>query len=50
MHDGGVETLEETVNIMADMQLNQQLTDEEVKKIADFMNSLSDKILAMNKK
>jgi cytochrome c peroxidase len=50
MHDGGMETLEETVKLMADIQLNQQLTDVEVKKIVAFMNSLSDKILAINKK
>ena len=50
MHDGGVETLEETVKLMADIQLNQQLTDFEIKKITAFLNSLSDKILAMNKK
>jgi len=50
MHDGGVETLEETVKLMADIQLNQQLTDVEIKKITAFLNSLSDKILAMNKK
>ncbi len=48
-HDGAVASLEEAVRIMGDIQLNQQFTDEEVSKIVAFLNSLSDKLLAVNK-
>lgn len=39
-HDGSVETIEEAINIMADVQLNKQLTAEEVEAISAFLNSL----------
>lgn len=45
-HDGEVKTLEEAVKIMADIQLAQQLSDQEVKKIVLFLNTLTDKNLA----
>jgi len=46
-HDGAVVSLNEAVKIMADIQLGQKLTDEEVNKITAFLNSLSDKTRAM---
>jgi cytochrome c peroxidase len=39
-HDGSVETIEEAINIMADVQLNKELTAEEVEAIFAFLNSL----------
>ncbi len=45
-HDGSVQTLEEAVRKMAHLQLNKQLSDEEVKKIVTFLNALTDKNLA----
>jgi cytochrome c peroxidase len=39
-HDGSVETIEEAINIMADVQLNKELTAEEVEAISAFLNSL----------
>ena len=40
-HDGSVETLEEAVWIMGKIQLNQNLTDEEVDHIVSFLHTLS---------
>ncbi len=42
-HDGAVETLEEAVRQMAYLQLNKELTDEEVKSIVTFLHALTDK-------
>lgn len=39
-HDGGVWDLKVAIRIMAQLQLNKQLTDEEVDRIADFLGSL----------
>jgi cytochrome c peroxidase len=39
-HDGGVWDLKEAIRIMGKVQLNKQLTDEEVDRIADFLGSL----------
>jgi cytochrome c peroxidase len=39
-HDGSVETIEEAISIMADVQLNKELTAEEVEAISAFLNSL----------
>ena len=38
--DGGVWDLKEAIRIMGKLQLNKQLTDEEVDRIADFLHSL----------
>jgi cytochrome c peroxidase len=43
-HDGSVESLEEAVGIMADVQLNKQLTDEEVENITAFLKSLTGEV------
>ncbi|MEQ1570203.1 MAG: cytochrome c peroxidase [Myxococcota bacterium] len=40
-HDGSVATLEEAVKTMADYQLGKQLTDDEVKKIVAFLDTLT---------
>ena len=45
-HDGEVKTLETAVKDMASIQLGQNLTDQEVKKIVLFLNTLTDKNLA----
>lgn len=42
-HDGGAETLEEAVRQMAHLQLNKNLSDEEVKSIVTFLKALTDK-------
>ncbi|MCF7921556.1 MAG: c-type cytochrome [Candidatus Marinimicrobia bacterium] len=42
-HDGGVETLEETIKMMGDMQLMQQISDEEASKIAAFLKTMNGK-------
>ncbi len=41
-HDGSVNTLEEAVKIMADINLGKQLTDEQLKSIIAFLKSLTD--------
>lgn len=46
MHDGKVNTLKEATVLMADIQLDKNLTDEEAGKIVKFMESLSDIKLA----
>ncbi len=46
MHDGKVETLKEAIVLMADIQLDKKLTDDEVNKIAKFLESMSDIKLA----
>lgn len=40
-HDGSVWTLEEAVNTMADIQLGQKLSDQEVKEMVAFLESLT---------
>ena len=40
-HDGSVKDLNEAIKIMAQAELGKELSDEEVKKIASFMNSLT---------
>lgn len=40
-HDGSVKSLEETIKIMAKNQLNQQLTDAELKNMVAFLNALT---------
>lgn len=40
-HDGAVESLEEAVKIMAKLELNKDLTDEQAKDIATFLGSLT---------
>lgn len=42
-HDGRVETLDEAVRTMAKLQLDRQLSDEQVKDIVSFLRALSDK-------
>ena len=42
-HDGGVESLEETIIMMGDMQLMQQISDEEASKIAAFLKTMDGK-------
>lgn len=44
MHDGSVESLEESVRIMAMSESNMQLGDEEVENIAAFLRALTGKI------
>ena len=41
LHDGSVETLDETIRIMARYELGQQLTDEQVADIRAFLGSLT---------
>jgi len=43
-HDGSVQDLGESVKIMAKLQLNKDLSDEEVKSISTFLNSLSGEV------
>ncbi|MBC8377403.1 MAG: c-type cytochrome [FCB group bacterium] len=42
-HDGGVESLEKTIQMMGDMQLMQQISDEEAAKIAAFLKTMNGK-------
>ncbi len=42
MHDGKVNSLEESINLMADIQLDEKVTKEEIEKIQKFLNALSD--------
>ncbi|MBT3229040.1 MAG: c-type cytochrome [Candidatus Marinimicrobia bacterium] len=42
-HDGGVESLEETIIMMGDMQLMQQISAEEAAKIAAFLKTMDGK-------
>jgi len=44
LHDGSIETLEETVRIMADYQLGKTLTDQQVADMVAFMKALTGKI------
>ena len=41
-HDGAVASLEEAIQVMAELQLGKTLSDEETSDIAAFLNSLSD--------
>ncbi len=51
MHDGNIETLKESIVLMADIQLDKVLTDDEVNKIEKFLGSMSDiKLAKANKK
>jgi len=43
MHDGGMESLEETIVMMGDIQLMQQISSEEAAKIAAFLASMNGK-------
>ncbi len=43
-HDGSVKDLGESVKIMAKLQLNKELSEEEVKSIVAFLNSLSGEV------
>ncbi|MFN3196645.1 MAG: cytochrome-c peroxidase [Chlorobiota bacterium] len=43
-HDGSVESLDEAVAIMADVQLNKQLTDEEIDNITAFLKTLTGEV------
>ena len=43
-HDGSVESLEEAVAIMAEVQLNKQLTDEEIENITAFLKTLTGEV------
>ena len=42
-HDGGVASLEKTIQMMGDMQLMQQISDEEAAKIAGFLKTMNGK-------
>lgn len=48
-HDGSVKDLEETVRIMADVQLNYQLRPDQVKHIVAFLNALTGEVPAQYK-
>ncbi|MCK5456236.1 MAG: c-type cytochrome, partial [Melioribacteraceae bacterium] len=50
MHDGAVETLKESIVLMADIQLDKVLTEDEVNKIEKFLGSMSDIKLAKARK
>jgi cytochrome c peroxidase len=41
LHDGSIETLEETVRLMADVQLGRELTDDQVESILTFLRALT---------
>ena len=43
-HDGGVESLSESVKIMAKLQLNKDLTDEQVVEISTFLKALTGEV------
>ena len=43
-HDGGVESLSESVKIMAKLQLNKDLTDEQVVEISTFLKTLTGEV------
>jgi cytochrome c peroxidase len=43
-HDGSIKTLEEAVKIIAKLQLNKDLTDQEVKEIVTFLRTLTGKV------
>ena len=43
-HDGSVESINETVKVMAKLQLNKDLTDEELQDIVVFMNTLTGEV------
>jgi len=45
-HDGSVDTLEEAIKIIAKVNLNRDLTDEEVSQITAFLNSLTGQVPA----
>ena len=47
-HDGGVASLDETIIMMGDMQLMQQITTEEAAKISAFLTSMNGKQFATN--
>lgn len=47
-HDGGVASLEETIQLMGDAQLMQQISDEEAGKIAAFLTALDGKQFVKN--
>lgn len=49
-HDGSVSSLEEAVRIMAKSQLNQQLTDSEIKNLVAFLNALTGDLPEVYKK
>jgi cytochrome c peroxidase len=40
-HDGAVESLEEAIKIMGKLELNKDITDQQAKDIAAFLNSLT---------
>jgi cytochrome c peroxidase len=43
-HDGGVESLAEAVKIMGKLQLNKDLTEEQLEEIGTFLNTLTGKV------
>ena len=43
-HDGGVESLSESVKIMGKLQLNKELTDEQVAEISTFLKALTGEV------
>ena len=49
MHDGEIETLKESIVLMADIQLDKTLTEDEVNKLEKFLGSMSDIKLAKAK-
>jgi cytochrome c peroxidase len=42
-HDGKIKTLEEAVRKMGKLQLDEDLTDQQVSDITDFLKTLTDK-------
>ena len=50
MHDGKVKTLKDAIVLMADIQLDKKLTNDEVNKIEKFLKSMSDIKLAKSNK
>ena len=45
-HDGSIASLEEATKVMAKLQLNKDLTDEQVKDLVVFMNALTGEVPA----
>ncbi|MFA7484353.1 MAG: cytochrome-c peroxidase [Vulcanimicrobiota bacterium] len=44
LHDGSLSSLDETIRIMAEHQLNKEISDQEVQQISDFLSALTGEI------
>ena len=43
-HDGSVETLSQAIRLMADLQIGQKLSDQQVDSMVDFLDTLTGKL------